>query len=386
MGKMNTISITNLISKIKYYASSLFYYNNLNQKKYQKNIIAFSYTKSTVNEIFPIYKELKKRGYPIILIFSGRLKKDKRYSKGDFIPQFFLNKLDAKVIVSDGGGNWGDKYETIAIFHGFASLDCGFQRSFIENYKHIFMRMQYHEKQLVSPEFLNLAKGKKIYRVGAPKLDGEIKKVSNPLKLKYKSFFYAPTYHIEISSIFTFLDEIVKYTKERKIDLSIKLHPYLYRKYSYEASGKIDWKREMYKLSQKYNHIKIIPDEITFNELRDSFENFDIIITDTSAMAYEFTLITGKPAVFVGEKLKIKLEDLRNKNLEKYMKYPEVHYRYEKLGPTIGKPEDFTKKMDEFESNFAKYNESIKEFRNNFTYNLGNATKVAVNHILEILK
>jgi len=247
------------------------------------------------------------------------------------------------------------------------------------------MRLQFHKYQFTHGELKKMMEDKCLYEIGSPKLDGEIQEVPNFKYTQYKTFFYAPTYHVEISSIFSFSDTIIKYITKRDIKLYIKLHPGLYFKNSYSHSGGINWKKRIQKLAERNINIELIQDNTSFSELKKLFKEFDLIITDTSAMAYEFTLVSGKPAVFIGENLKIPLQDLRDKKLNKYKKYPEVYYRYNKLGPTIAKVKDFEKVMDKFEDSFNTYYKSIKDFRKNFTYNLGSATTVAVDKIEDIL-
>lgn len=372
--------------RILFFYKTIYYIKNYFIKRTEKNLVSINFSNTNSNEYFPIYKELKKRNIGVVLLFGKGFKKENRYCKYDFCSIFFLKKLSVKVVISDGGRNFENKYETIAIFHGFASINSGFQPSFIKNYKHIFMRLKYHEIQFKENNKLkDLISNKKLYRIGSPKIDGVIKPINNQKKIKYKSFFYAPTYHVEISSIFYFLNTIVKYTKNNNIKLFIKLHPAMYLKNSFSYSGDINFEKKIHKLALNYD-IELIKDNIYFTKLKRMFNDFDLIITDTSAMAYEFCLVSGKPAVFVGEKLKIPLDDLREKNYSKYIKYPEVFYRYEKLGPTINKPEKFHDKMDWFAKNFDKYNESIKKFRNDFTYNLGNASEIAVDSIIKIME
>lgn len=379
--------IKSLANIIRYIYYSIFYVNNYLSLRKKTNLIAIIYSPAYANEIVNIYKELIKQQLDIVLLFGRNYKKDKRFNDNLFCPLIFIKKLSIKVLLSDGGAKrWPGKIETIAMFHGFASLNCGFQPSFIKHYKHIFLRLQYHKTQFSSDELPPEYKNKKIYEIGNPLLDGDIYPINNPHKIKYQSFLYAPTYHVEISSIFTFLEPIINFSQQHHIKLYIKLHQALYRKHDYPASGGVDWKKKIEELTRKNESINFIKNDIQFNELRKIFNKVDLLLTDTSAIAWEYNLITGKPVVFLGEKLKIPLEDLRAKKYEKYHKYPEVYYRYNKLGPTIDKIEDFEQTMLAFSKKFDSYNHSISEFRLHFTYHLGNVSKYAVKEIRNILK
>ena len=124
---------------------------------------------------------------------------------------------------------------------------------------------------------------------------------------------------------------------------------------------------------------------ISFDKVRTYFEKTDFFITDNSGIGFEYSLISGRPTVFLGDKIKIPLEDIRNNNLRKYSECPEIKYR-NRIGPVISSPEILDKSLNIFLKDYNKYSTAIEECRQDFTYNLGNASPVAADEILNICK
>ena len=114
------------------------------------------------------------------------------------------------------------------------------------------------------------------------------------------------------------------------------------------------------------------------------FNMSDIFLTDCSGIGFEYVLSTGKPIIFLGNKLKIPLEDLRKDNIRKYKKYPEVYYRG-KIGPIVKEPQKLEKtikyliKKDNYKTERAK-------FRKEYIFNLGVSANIAVAKIKDIYK
>jgi len=108
----------------------------------------------------------------------------------------------------------------------------------------------------------------------------------------------------------------------------------------------------------------------------------DVFLTDVSGLGFEFVLTTAKPIIFLGDKLKIPLEDLRKGNVKKYENCPEVCYRG-KIGPIVREPwelEETVKKMVENDA----YKTEREKCRKEYVFNLGTASDVAVSEIKRI--
>ena len=89
---------------------------------------------------------------------------------------------------------------------------------------------------------------------------------------------------------------------------------YLY-KHNYDYSGSIDWLRQVKQYQKKYKNIMLI--RCGKKKLVEYFKITDCFLTDTSGLGFEFVLATAKSILFLGNKLKIPLPDLRSDNIGK---------------------------------------------------------------------
>jgi CDP-glycerol glycerophosphotransferase (TagB/SpsB family) len=181
--------------------------------------------------------------------------------------------------------------------------------------------------------------------------------------------------------MFDFFDPLVEICARRGYRLIIKPHPYLYNKYSYEQSGGIDWRK-------KIEDSRSICENIVFlsgkqADLGQYFAMTDVFVTDVSGLGFEFVSATSRPIVFLGNKLKIPLEDLRKGNIDKYRDCPEIYYRG-KIGPVVDSPEDLEATITGILTEDA-YSEQRQQYCQEFIPNVGTATSVVVSHIEELL-
>ena len=118
------------------------------------------------------------------------------------------------------------------------------------------------------------------------------------------------------------------------------------------------------------------------NDLSKYFRITDIFLTDVSGIGFEFVLATSKPVIFLGDKLKVALEDLRKGNVKKYENCPEIYYRG-RIGPIVKKPEELEEAVRKILRENT-YKDEIKKFRREYVFNLGTATDVVVSEIKKI--
>lgn len=358
--------------------------------------IVFDYKDGIYSDFYiNIYRELKNRpetSDKVIVAFSLNNPQwflDERFEREDFVPESLLRFLDsfvlvAATIVEPKKLRENPHASKVQILHGFSSFGTAFGKEFVEGFARILLLSPFQRQQLEAKEFSQYISSERLVSVGLPKIDGPIEGVRNtPRSSKTRSIFYGPTYHIDISSIFEFLDPLVEYATRNAIQLNIKLHPLLYKKYNYAFSGGIDWQKKFFQLSLEKPLVKLLRPNVAFEEVRKLFLETDYFVTDTSGLGYEFALITGRPVVFLGTKLKIPLEDLRVGNPSKYQEAPEIKYRGV-IGPIITSAETLEFELDAFLQRYDDYCKKVEDFRKTFTYNLGNAAPVAADAILEL--
>lgn len=399
-------TVLNIINKphlfLKLTAGSMIYYSDIiiNLLKWFKlktgnYYITFDYHNGVYSDFYiHIYSKLKQIPEikdKIILSYSTKniaWAFDKRFDRMDFKPRFMLKFLKKNIIIT--ATKYDSRYQNeknakkIQMYHGFAGFGTGWSvDTFIKGFDRLFVPLQYQYYQLTQGEYNNIINKEHVLRVGYPKIDGEIGEISERIPgSRINSFFYGPTWTIK-SSIFSYLMPLVEYTHKRNIKLYIKLHPLLLREYDYYSSGKINWTKKIKELKEQYDNIELLNTDLDFESVKRYFFESDIFITDTSGLGWEYVLVTGRPIVFLGEKLKIPKQDVDAAEMKKMSESYEIKYRGI-VGPVIKVPDSFENELNGFFDKYNDYSKNIDQFRKNFTYNLGNASSVAVNEILKL--
>lgn len=351
----------------------------------QQKVIAFDWRDGLFGDFYlPLFEELDKYRLQIIFFFNfGYVNRHEMTIFKRGLPRLYERFLDNKIVICATSTDYAKLSKTvrIQIFHGLSSFGTVWQKSYIDCFDVLFLVTKFQWQQL-QEENKEMAEGKKIFKIGYPKIDKYIS-----LKERDKSegnnhitLFYGPTYHREISSIFKFLPVIVELCQKNNYRLIIKLHPFLYHKHNYEKSGGINWAKKIYEYKKNYNDIVFLRGNK--NDLGKYFRITDIFLTDVSGIGFEFVLVTSKPVIFLGDKLKVPLEDLRKGNIKKYENCPEIYYR-ERIGPIVKKPEELEEAVRRILRENT-YEDEIKKFRGGYVFNLGTATEVAAAEIKKI--
>lgn len=371
--------LLDILASVIYFPKYLYYLIS------RRKIIAFDWGNGIYGDFYlPLFEKLSRDNSRIVFFFHFWC--PKRYNMtvfGKGLPKIYENLLDNKVVICASLSKYKKLPRTIRIqmFHGFGSFGSIKQRVPLERFDVLFLASKFQWHQL-KEQYKKIAEGKKILCIGYPKIDKyiSVEKRRRSLASGNITLFYGPTYHREISSIFEFLPALVEMCRKNNYKLIIKLHPLLCHKRDYDKSGGINWPREVIKYKKTYSNITLY--RINKHDLDDCFRMTDVFLTDVSGIGFEFVLATAKPIVFLGEKLKIPLEDLHKGNIERYKNYAEVYYRT-RIGPTVTEPselEEAVKKVIEQNG----YESEIEEFRKEFVFNLGTSTDVAVSEIKQI--
>ncbi len=375
-----TLFFLDLLITIIYFPKYLYYLIK------KQKIIAFDWGDGTYGSFYlPLFEKLDNSDLEVVFFFHfGKANQfgPNIFKKG--LPRIYADLLDNKVVICTGPSEYKKLPKTIRIqtFHGLVSFGAVWQKDFIDYFDILFLATKFQWQQL-QREYKKVAAGKKIFKVGYPKIDKyiSIKGKKKNVEGDNVTLFYGPTYHREISSIFEFLPIIVKMCEKNNYKLIVKLHPLLYHKHSYDLSGGIDWPKEIYKYQKAYRNIIFLEKNENDYNLGEYFRMSNVFLTDVSSIGFEFVLSTSKPIIFLGNKLKIPLDDLQKGNIRKYEKYPEIYYRG-KIGPIVGKPYQLETTLKRTVEGDGHKTER-ERFRREFIFNLGTSTDVAVSKIRE---
>jgi len=260
----------------------------------------------------------------------------------------------------------------LQIFHAPASFGATWGRKYLDNFDILGAVTTFQANQI-----RRLDPNKKMFELGLPYLDDACKLAVANDDLRY-DLCYAPTYHIEISSIFSFLSPLVDYCRDNSLKLLIRPHPLLLQKEKTDYSGGFDWRKKLNKLSQ---------DDLITIDFDSSYENVvtsAAVITDTSGLAYEFASVTRRPIGFIGEKLKVPLRSSHNFAGIYQNEVPEITARTS-IGPIIKPPYD-QKNIDKFllELGEDHFTAEREQFFSQYIFNMGNATSIFWRYVSDL--
>jgi hypothetical protein len=257
----------------------------------------------------------------------------------------------------------------VQMFHGIASFGPVYGDEHLRNYEALFLQSPIMFDQLKEQPYKSIAEeyNVAIYKIGVPKVD-DLLDERPPVKKKEKTILYGPTYHVKYSSIFKWYERVLRVAKDLDHKLIIKLHPNLHLKDNYNCSGKIDWVKELYEEADRIGIKFIMLDRIITNaRFKEAFFEADLIITDDSGIGREYVLATGKPIIFLDDKIKVPLDA----NKEDYLHYEEIKIRG-RIGPVVLEEADLKQNVIDL-LNKNIYKEEIENYRKSFIYHLGNS-------------
>ncbi|MCH5248465.1 MAG: membrane protein insertase YidC [Lachnospiraceae bacterium] len=188
-----------------------------------------------------------------------------------------------------------------------------------------------------------------------------------------KKILIAPSWQEE-NILESCIDKLLSELLGKGADVYVRPHPEFVKRYGY----KVDAIVERYK-DYAGDDLHFELDFTTNTSLFDS----DVAITDWSGTAYEFSFVTGKPAVFVDTKMKVKNPEYVKLGIEPL----EIKLRDE-VGIRLD-PKNLDGAYEKITELFNKQEEYIKkniELRNRYIYNFGHSGELGGKYIIDSLK
>tara|TARA_B100001250_G_C19809750_1_gene795190 strand:- start:1918 stop:3024 length:1107 start_codon:yes stop_codon:yes gene_type:complete len=190
----------------------------------------------------------------------------------------------------------------IYFFHSMCSVNVIYNNNAFSHYDTILCANKFHTKEFQSYYFSN--KNRKLIDIGYPKID-ELIVNSNSEKTteKIESILIAPTWGDEKESFKIYI-KIIKFLLKNNYNITFRPHPVSLLKFN-------KFINEIQKKFLEFSNFKI---SCKKDNLDDYLSN-DMIISDWSGSAIEYSLSTKKPCIFLNTKQKI-----RNKESTDYEK------------------------------------------------------------------
>ena len=262
------------------------------------NSILFCKNKYAFGILEPIQKELKNLNYDFIWFVDKEILSDFPYKSESYTTSIkeLKNYNSEAIFVCGNAVPHYLKGVKTQVFHGFAGEKKGHFR--IRSYFDLYLTQgPYFSKVFLTKKKIH--KDFEVIETGWSKTDNlfrlnsELDKKKQELLIKYKKdkvILYAPTFSPKLTSAPHLKKEIISISYSNYLIL-IKFHPLMDKKIKNE-----------YKQIAKLNSNILIYDD---NDITDLLKISDLLISDTSSVIYEFSLL-NKPVITFNNISKIK--------------------------------------------------------------------------------
>ena len=262
--------------------------------------------------------------------------------------------------------------EYIYIPHGMDSINLTMRNRSINNYDTIFTTGKYQkEEQEKTNEIYNL-KDRKLFEWGYSLLDDMINEYSkNPVKNEKKTVLIAPSWQKD-NIVDLCLDEVLDSLKQGDFNVVVRPHPQQVR----------HMKEKFENMKEKYKDNKNIEIQTDFSSNNTVF-SADLLITDWSAIAYEYSFTTKKPVLFIDTPMKIMNPEYQKIDVEPF----NIWVRNE-IGEVVSVDncKDINKVVSKMLEEGKKYEEKINKLVNDSVYNIGKSGEVGAGYIINTIQ
>lgn len=264
--------------------------------------------------------------------------------------------------------------EYIYVPHDMMSVHMGFRKAALDHFDTIFCTGEHVAREVRKTEEVYSLPEKTLVKFGYPleeKLEKAYEDMDKTPHAK-REILIGPSWQ-EDNLLDSCVDTLIEQLMCEENHITVRPHPEYVKRYP----------EKIKRLTEKYAGV---PDEKLTFELdfttNKSTYSSDLLITDWSAIAYEFCFSTKKPVLFVNTKMK-----MENPEWEKLGLTPAEIYLRDKVGVALEKSElDRTKTVaDELMSSGEKYKEKITTLLHEHLYSYGTNGAEGAKYILRRL-
>lgn len=264
--------------------------------------------------------------------------------------------------------------EYIYVPHDMMSVHMGFRKAALDHFDTIFCTGEHVAREVRKTEEVYSLPEKTLVKFGYPleeKLEKAYEDMDKTPHAK-REILIGPSWQ-EDNLLDSCVDTLIEQLMCEENHITVRPHPEYVKRYP----------EKIKLLTEKYAGV---PDEKLTFELdfttNKSTYSSDLLITDWSAIAYEFCFSTKKPVLFVNTKMK-----MENPEWEKLGLTPAEIYLRDKVGVSLEKSElDMTKTVaDELMSSGEKYKEKITALLHEHLYSYGTNGAEGAKYILRRL-
>lgn len=351
----------------------MFYSEQSGFYKYFQNIIEAMLEK-TEEPIYYISSD------PNDAIFNHPNPQIKAYYLGEthLIP--FMMKLECKVVVTTTPDL--QKYhikrskvrkniEYIYLDHACASLNMGYRPGALDYYDTILAVSQQQGIEVREMEKLRNAKKKRIVKCGYGLIDNMIQSYKALPKEENEKpiIMIAPSWQHD-NLLDSCIDDMLSQLVCDEFKVIVRPHPQYIKRFPDQMENIME--RYKNKIGENF----IFETDFSSNS---SVYTADLLITDWSAISFEFSFTTNKPTLFVNTDIKI-----LNKDYDKIQIKPYDISGRNIIGKTIEKEnvKSIRQFVEEILKNQETYHQRIEKEKNEYFYNLGDSGVVGADYII----
>lgn len=266
-----------------------------------------------------------------------------------------------------------DDIEYIYVDHAMNSVNLTYHKGALDNFDTVFVPNELTIEEIRAAEKLYGTKEKNLVRYGYALIDGMISDYESqpPVDNDPPVVLIAPSWqenNIMDSSVEGILDSLLPTEKYRVI---VRPHPQYVRHYPERLKA----------LGEKYAKYSSFELQTDFSSNSTVF-NADVLVTDWSGIAYEYSFTTLKPCLFINTPMKIMNPDYEELNIVPF----DVQIR-DRIGISLGTDEleKVASSADRLlhEEVFSK--DSIRKLREQYLFNVGSSAQTGADYIIKEL-
>lgn len=258
--------------------------------------------------------------------------------------------------------------------HGCTSVNLTYRTGAFDYFDTIFAVSKHQGVEIRQMEQLRNTKKKRIVKVGYGLIDNLIDSYNSLEKKENEkpTILVAPSWQYD-NILDSCLDNILDGLICDEYKVIVRPHPQYIRRFPLQMEEIIE------KYKDKFGPDFAIETDFSSNV---TIYTADMVITDWSAIAYEFSFTTNKPTLFINTEMKVV-----NKDYEKIKVKPFDITARDTIGKSISKEEtkNIKEVVDGLLSAKEDYRQQIDELKNSYFYNLGSSGDAAADYIIERL-
>ena len=262
--------------------------------------------------------------------------------------------------------------EYIYIPHGLDSLNLTMRTASMNAYDTVFATGKHQKEEMLATNKLYDLKNRTIFEWGYSLLDDMISNYHPKMNSSnINNILIAPSWQKD-NIVDLCLNDILDNLKNTNYKVIVRPHPQQVK----------HMKEKFEQMKADFENNSNITIETDFSS-SDSIFNADVMITDWSAIAYEYAYTTKRPVIFIDTPMKIMNPDYKKINIE-----PFNIWCRNIIGEVVpvNQINEINNVIKRTLENKDKYTKEITDLLNNNVYNLGSSSEKGATYIIKIIQ